>query len=386
MALSFKDSLKKNEESTIVKSMNITPAAMPMVATDNIAVVDTSIMTLDEVGGVAAYSGDDGNWQEHSDYVRYSVFSDDNLSTVSDDKDIVLNKKQFNITQEENSQYIPFEMNRYYDGFDLVNTLISIHYQTKTGRHAASKPVNVAFNDEKIRFGWLIDAGATLDVGTLEFEIHAYGSIAGSDGVSRAYTWKTKRNKDLNVLESLCDCEDVVNNIDDTWMQELITEVAEKVADEIKNVAVGEQVEAAEKAASEAATSADTAKQYAESASSAATVAVNTIIGDYAKKEYVDDAVASVDVSEQLKNYVQTSDLQENYYNKTETEQRVSGMLEDYATKEDVAGAITDADISSKLNDYYKKSETYNQTEIDEKLGNVNVDLTGYATEQVFLL
>lgn len=380
MALSFKDSLKKEAESATIKSMNIAPATTS-ISVNNAAVADTDIMTLDEGYGIAAYSGDGGNWQQHNSYVRYSVFSDDNLSTVSDEKDIVLNRKQFNITQEENSQYIPFEMNRYYDGFDLVNTTISIHYQTKSGRHAASKPVNVTFNDEKIRFGWLIDAGATLDVGTLEFEIHAYGSIAGSDGVSKAYTWKTKRNKDLNVLESLCDCEDVINNIDDSWMQELITEVAEKVADEIKNVAVGEQVAAAEKAASEAATSADTAKGYAESASSAATVAVNTIIGDYAKKEYVDEAVKSVDVSEQLKNYVQTSDLQENYYNKTETEQRVSGMLEDYATKEDVAGAITDADISSKLNDYYKKTETYSSAEIDEKLGNVSVDLTGYATE-----
>ena len=273
MGLSFKDSLQKNAESNVVKPMNVAPVAMPMIAND-VSVegigVDMGVMTLDEVGGIAAYSGEDGNWQEHHDYVRYSVFSDDNLSTVSEEKDIVLNRKQFNITQEENSQYIPFEMPRYYDGFDLVNTLISIHYQTKSGRHASSKPVNVTFNDEKIRFGWLIDAGATIDVGTLEFEIHAYGTIAGSDGVSKAYTWKTKRNKDLNVLESLCDCEDVVNNIDDTWMQELISDVAEKVADEIKNVAVGEQVAAAEKAALDASSSADTAKQYAESASSAA--------------------------------------------------------------------------------------------------------------------
>lgn len=380
MGLSFKDSLKKNAESTVINPVSATPSIAPMVANDT-NVADMSVMTLNEVGGIAAYSGDDGNWQQHNSYVRYSVFSDDNLSTVNDEKDIVLNRKQFNITQEENSQYIPFEMNRYYDGFDLVNTLISIHYQTKSGRHASSKPVNVTFNDEKIRFGWLIDAGATLDVGALEFEIHAYGSIAGSDGVSKAYTWKTKRNKDLNVLESLCDCNDVINNIDDSWMQELITDVAERVAEEIKNVAVGEQVAAAEQAASEAASSAETAKQYAESASSAATVAVNAIIGDYATKKYVDDAVASVDVSEQLANYVQTSDLQENYYNKTETEQRVSDILEDYATKEDVAEAITEADISSKLNDYYKKTETYSKTEVDAALGNVSVDLTGYATE-----
>ena len=159
-----------------------------------------------------------------------SNFSDEDISTIGDNKDILLNRKQFNITQEENSQYIPFEMPRYYDGFDLVNTVISIHYETSGKRHGSTKPINVTFNDEKIRFGWLIDAGATLDVGTLEFEIHAYGSVSGSDGVSRAYTWKTKSNKSLNVLESMCDCEETINNIDDTWLQELITDVAKSVA------------------------------------------------------------------------------------------------------------------------------------------------------------
>lgn len=376
MSLSFEDSLKSNIEATSIAAVASTEYAVAEVAS-----ADASIMTLDETSAVTAYSGDDGNWQQHSDYVYYSVFSDDNLSTVSGEKDIVLNRKQFNITQEENSQYIPFEMNRYYDGFDLVNTLISIHYQTKTGRHAGVKPINVTFNDEKIRFGWLIDAGATVDVGTLEFEIHAYGSIAGSDGVSKAYTWKTKRNKDLNVIESLCDCEEVINDIDDSWIQELITDVAEKVANEIKDVAVGEQVEAAEEAAASAEEYAASAKQYAEDASTAATDAVNAALAGYATTDYVDDAVASVDVSNQLANYVQTSVLEENYYNKTETEQRIATVLEDYATKDDVAGAITDADISDKLNDYYKKTETYNSEEIDAKLGSISVDLTGYATE-----
>ncbi len=374
MSLSFEESLKMNNE-----NKNIATAEM---LAEDIGIAMPAIMTLDETQMVAAYSGDDGNWQQHPDYVRYTSFSDDNISTINDTKDISLNKKQFNITQEENSQYIPFEMPRYYDGFDLVRTTISIHYQTNGGRHGASKPVNVTFNDEKIRFGWLIDAGATLDVGMLEFEIHAYGTIAGTDGVSKSYTWKTKRNKDLNVLESLCDCEDVINNIDDTWMQELITDVAEKVADEIKNVAVGEQVTAAENAAAEAEKYADAAQQSAETAASVANTAVTTALKDYAKTEYVDEAVASVDVSEQLKSYVKTSDLQENYYNKTETEQRVSTVLENYATKDDVANAITEADISEKLNDYYKRSETYNRDEVDDKVANVKVDLTGYATEK----
>ena len=377
MSLSYAESLKA---ATAVESKNVAVADMSIAVAD-MGIAAPSIMTLDGAPMVAAYSGDDGNWQQHADYVYYSNFSDSNISTINDTKDIALNKKQFNITQEENSQFIPFEMPRYYDGFDLVRTIISIHYTTKSGRHGAAKPVNVTFNDEKIRFGWLVDAGATLDVGVLEFEIHAYGTVTGNDGVPKSYTWKSRKNSDLNVLESLCDCNDVINNIDDSWMQELITDVAEKVADEIKNVAVGEQVTAAENAAAQAEQSANTAKQYAETASSAATTAVNTALRDYATTKYVDDAVAGVDVSEQLKSYVKTIDLQENYYNKTETEQRVTGMLEGYATKDDVTTAITEADISEKLNDYYKKDETYNKEEIDNALDNVSVDLTGYATE-----
>lgn len=378
MSLSFEESLK-NKAVKATKN-NIAPIVAPMA----IDVADNSIMTLDESYGIAAYSGDGGNWQQHNGYVRYSSFSDDNISIINDTKDINLDARQFNITQEENSQYIPFEMPRYYDGFDLVNTTLSIHYTTKNGRHGASKPVNVTFNDEKIRFAWLIDAGATIDVGTLQFEIHAYGTVTGSDGVSKGYTWKTKSNKNLNVLESMCDCEDVINEIDDTWLQELITDIAKNVANEIKDVAIGEQVEAAERAATEAEQSANSAKQYADNAFSAATEAVNSILSDYATTTYVDEAVAGVDVTEQLSSYVKTSDLEENYYNKTDAAQLINSTIDDrgYATTGYVDSAIAEADISSKLNDYYKKSETYSQSEIDDKISNVTVDLTGYATEK----
>ena len=376
MSLSFEESLKKN---AVANNIVVAATSVNNMAITNMAIKDNSIMTLDENYGIAAYSGDDGNWQQHSDYVYYYSFSDDNISVVSENKDINLNNKQFNITQEENSQYIPFEMPRYYDGFDLVNTAISIHYETKSGRHGASKPVNVTYNNEKIRFGWLIDANATIDVGTLKFEIHAYGSVTGSDGVSKSYVWKTKSNSTLNVLQSLCDCEDVINNIDDSWIQELVTDIAIKIADQIKDVAVGEQVTAAENAAISAEQSASNAEQYAKDASSAATETVNTVLKDYATIKYVDDAVAGVDVTEQLASYVQTEDLETNYYNRIDTAQLINSTVEQkgYATEGYVNQAIESADLDS----YYKKEETYNRTEIDEKVGNVKVDLTGYATE-----
>ena len=374
MALSFEDSLKNSTATTTEDG--------------GIDLMSASAVAESEDSNVVAYASTyaiDENWQRHPNpnYVSYDVFSDDNISTISNNKDINLDSSQFNITQEENSQYIPFEMPRYYDGFDLVNTVISIHYTTKSGRHGATKPVNVFYNNEKIRFGWLVDSDATLDAGTLAFEIHAYGTVTGSDGKPNAYVWKTKSNKSLNVLQSLCNCKEVTNNIDDSWVQKLVTDVATKVADEIKNVEVGEQVTAAENAAAAAEQSANSAKQYAEIASSTATEAVNTALRDYATKVYVDEAVAGVDVSEQLKNYVQTSDLEENYYNRTDTAQLLNSTIEEkgYATTGYVDNAIAEADISSKLNDYYKKSETYNRTEIDEKVANVEVDLSGYATE-----
>ena len=378
MSLSFEDSLKRSLMPTSLESMkNFEPVK-------NMDVVDVGIMTLDENYGVAAYAGDDGSWQQHTDYVYYQSFSDDNISIIGETKDINLDSKQFNITQEENSQYIPFEMPRYYDGYDLVNTAISIHYETKSGRHGSSKPINVTFNNNKIRFGWLVDAGATVDVGALKFEIHAYGTVTGNDGVPKSYVWKSKSNSSLNVLQSLCDCEDVINNIDDSWVQELVTDIAEKIAAEIKDVAVGEQVEAAENAAVEAERFANNAKQYADNASFAATNAVNEVLKDYATTKYVDDAVAGVDVTEQLESYVKTSDLESNYYTKTDTAQLMNSTIDSkgYATTSYVDNAVAEADISSKLNDYYKKSETYSQSEIDNKVSNVKVDLTGYATEK----
>ena len=420
MSLSFEDSLKKNNNNEnniatteiIAEDMNIAMPVAPMV------------MSLNEDFGIAAYAGDDGSWTQHSGYTYYSTFSDDNLSVINDKKEINLNDKQINITQEENSQFIPFEMSRYYDGYDLTKAALSIHYETKNGRHGSSKAINVTYNNEKIRFGWLVDAGATLEAGKLKFEIHAYGTVRGNDGISKGYTWKTKPNESLNVLQSLCDCENVINNIDDTWIQELVADVAEKVAEQIAEANVEGQVVRAEDAAARAEDAANNAENIATTTVSnalssysttsemqsyvtteianadidgklteyAKTSEVNELIGDIGENEnvvdYINEAVASVDVTEQLKDYAKTNDvdaallavnnnLQNNYYDKV----GINGILEPYATKDDVSTAIEEADISEKLNDYYTKSETYSKTEIDTAIENVEVDLTGYATE-----
>lgn len=412
MSLSYEESLKRfleNENNVApAKHKSVMPAVTTMSIDEPVADMG-SIMTLDETPMVAAYSGDDGNWYDLGSYKRYS-FSDDNISEITDEKEIKLNKKQFNITQEENSQYIPFQMARRYDGFDMANenVAISIHYETSDGQHGVSIPVNVTYNDEKIRFGWLVDAGVTRTAGKLKFEIHATSSIVGSDGRELGYVWKTKINEDLNVLESLCgyDCDGVIN-IDDSWVQELVTAVAESVADKIANAQIGSQVSAAEGYAIRA-------EKAAASAEDVVRETVEESLLDYSKtsemEEYVTDAIANADIDGKLTEYAKTSEVEtlvgdigenedvvgyvdtsiqevnnnltENYYTKTNSDAKLTATLQDYAKNQDVADAIANADIDGKLTEYYKKSETYSKSEIDTALDNVSVDLTGYATEQ----
>ena len=82
MALSFEES----------KKLYAKQAAAPAVM--SLRTSDPGVMTLNETGAIAAYAGDDGNWQQHTGYVYYSAFSDDNISVINGTKDIQLDGKQ----------------------------------------------------------------------------------------------------------------------------------------------------------------------------------------------------------------------------------------------------------------------------------------------------
>ena len=52
------------------------------------------------------------SWTRSDKYLWYDEYRDDNLSTVDELKNIFVNDKQINVTQESNAQYIPFRMPR----------------------------------------------------------------------------------------------------------------------------------------------------------------------------------------------------------------------------------------------------------------------------------
>ena len=134
-----------------------------------------SVAVASEVSEPIMAVAEDVTWTQDGKYAYYPDYADSDESVVSDSKDIVVNNKQINITQETNSQFIPFVMNRFYDGFDLTNTTIIIHFKNKQGNEDFAAPVNVSYSDDKIKFAWLVDARVTAIEGEVQFEIQAVG-------------------------------------------------------------------------------------------------------------------------------------------------------------------------------------------------------------------
>lgn len=380
--MSFADSLKNSTLTSTTDSTSTNVAsASPMVATVSLASAESeaSVMSLSESSdnNVSLYS--ESGWSEDRTHYRwFENYRDDNYSIVNDEKNIALNSKQVNISQEENSQFIPFEMARYYDGIDLMNAIISVHYTRSDGQHASSKVVNVTYNSEKIRFAWLVDGSATGAAGKMKFEIRAEGSISDNKGKTYGYVWKTKTNENLNVLQSLCgtDCGGTIS-IDESWVQEIVESVATKVAEEIASAQVEQYAQRAESAANSAQQSANNAANAVETALAGK---------NYATKTYVDQKVASVDVSDQLVSYAKKTEIptkvsqlsNDSGYLKTADAARAYALksdVEDMATRTYVREEISKVDVTEQLGNYYTKNE------VDEQISSIDVtdQLADYA-------
>lgn len=208
MAISFEESRKKLQGKQ----------AEPVMA------MEMPLMAENEAFAVMADSASEDDFVKSEKYLVYNNYSDDKYSSIDAQKNITVDSSQINITQEQNSQYIPFEMPRYYDGIDLMEMTIQFHYVNKENEESYSNPVNVSFNAEKIRFAWLIDEHVTNIEGEVIFEIIATGTNEKNEN----YVWKTRPNGKLNVLKSLTG-NGVISPGDD-WYMGFVRQMNEKLS------------------------------------------------------------------------------------------------------------------------------------------------------------
>lgn len=393
--MSFADSLKN----ATVESTN----SVSTTSTQSENIVMTTYSTDD----VSLFSEDE--WLKPNNANLYDYYDneyyDDKTSIVDTSKNITLSTEQINLTQEKNSQYIPFQIPRYYDGFDLSTTELSFYWVHENGNGGTALPVDVYYNTNNVRFAWLVDDDVTALKGKISFEIHAEGE--NSKGLR--YLWKTKPNNGLNVLQAL-EIKKFIEP-DETWQANFIQKLSE-------------QADRAENAKTEAINAANEAKQVAADLQDGIEAEVQQAIGDnyYTKndidsnfynKSEVDAAIQNVEVD--LTGYATETYVDEaidkipqpdlsSYALKTELPiipTKVSAFENDagyltehqnlsaYALKSEVPSIeglatetyVDEAIAAADLDNYYKKSETYSSTEIDEKLDNVSVDLSGYYTK-----
>ncbi len=176
-----------------------------------------------------------GDVYEYVDgYDNSNAYSDDMVFEVSkEDKSISVIKKQILISGERNSQYIEFQMPRYYDGIDLSEKNIEVIYVTETGVSDINKVINVRRNEEQILFGWLVPGGALQDPGTLSFCIE----FAGEE-----YVMKTMP-VEIEVYDGMNGSDIMEEPTDQVWymqIQNLCSQTLEKAQEHETNAATSE--------------------------------------------------------------------------------------------------------------------------------------------------
>lgn len=123
--------------------------------------------------------------------------SDEHQIITITDKEAVVENIGTIVSGDTNSCLLTFEINRFQDGIDLSDKKIRFNYRNSNGKfydHA----VNVKYNDDVIRFSWLLPYSLTQPGGNVIASIEFYGSTEYDEH----YSYKTKNFK-LSVEKSL---------------------------------------------------------------------------------------------------------------------------------------------------------------------------------------
>ena len=331
-------------------------------------------------------------------YLWIEDYVDDDYSVVDSLKNIKVSQNQINITQEENSQVIPFQLPRYYDGIDLAQMTFQIHYVNSANQDGLSTPINVTCSETKIRFYWLVDGTVTSISGKVKFEIVASGTVSTTNG-DKNYTWKTKPSNDgLNIIEALSGS----GAIEPSQGWDIYLQQVSNLVEEARS-----SMASAQQAATRAENAASTVDEKIADVSSSITDQVKADIAEtlaqYYTKEEVDQIVENLDFSsilEEVQAKIDAIDglanLGVEYDSATNTmtfkngeEIIVSHVLNTNPTSEwqtaFKASIKTDIDdavkvVSDDLDSYKSTNDaavqanteaianTYNKTEVDEKL------------------
>ena len=127
----------------------------------------------------------------------YNIMSDEHQIITIIDKEAIVENIGTIVSGDTNSCLLTFEINRFQDGIDLSDKKIRFNYRNSNGKFY-DIAVNVKYNDDVIRFSWLLPYSLTQPGGNVIASIEFYGYIEYDE----EYSYKTKNFK-LSVEKSL---------------------------------------------------------------------------------------------------------------------------------------------------------------------------------------
>lgn len=101
---------------------------------------------------------------------------------------------------DTNSNILTFEMNRYYDGVDLLNKNIKFIVKNELGVFTEDA-VNLQYNNTLIRFSWILSDSVTYKSGTVEAAIAFIGLENGSQYVFKTLPFNIKIENSLDMID-----------------------------------------------------------------------------------------------------------------------------------------------------------------------------------------
>ncbi len=99
-----------------------------------------------------------------------------------------------------NSNILTFEMNRYYDGVDLYTKDIKFIVKNELGTFTENA-VNLQYNNELIRFSWILSDSVTFKSGNVDAAIMFIGIESGCNYALKTIPFSIKIEKTLDSLE-----------------------------------------------------------------------------------------------------------------------------------------------------------------------------------------
>lgn len=139
----------------------------------------------------------DASFTDVTTGTTYTTMKDEHELVKINEKEVIVGDIGRIVQGETNSQEIEFSIPRYYDEVDLLDKDFYILFETKGGIFKV-EAIDKAYNDNEIRFNWLVDENATMYPGSIRVGI----KIQGTDELGKAYVMKSKDFK-VTVDEAL---------------------------------------------------------------------------------------------------------------------------------------------------------------------------------------